>query len=78
MLEILISKGANINSNDITYPNIRILLLTKLIFNKERKFREKNFTPLHCAAINNSKDLGKILISKGADINAKKRLITQK
>ena len=28
-------------------------------------------TPLHYAAINNSKKIGEILISKGADINAK-------
>ena len=28
-------------------------------------------TPLHYAANNNSKEIGEILISKGADINAK-------
>ena len=31
----------------------------------------KNFTPLHYAAENNSKEIGEVLISKGADINAK-------
>ena len=31
----------------------------------------KNKTPLHIAAENNSKEIGEILISKGADINAK-------
>ena len=28
-------------------------------------------TPLHYAAMKNSKEMGKVLISKGADINAK-------
>ena len=28
-------------------------------------------TPLQIAAINNSKEIGEVLISKGADINAK-------
>ena len=28
-------------------------------------------TPLHIAAYNNSKEIGELLISKGADINAK-------
>ena len=31
----------------------------------------KNKTPLHYAAWTNSKEIGEILISKGADINAK-------
>ena len=30
-----------------------------------------NWTPLHYAAYNNSKEIGEVLISKGADINAK-------
>ena len=30
----------------------------------------KNWTPLHIAAENNSKEIGELLISKGADINA--------
>ena len=33
------------------------------------------FTPLLYAAIYNSKEIGEILISKGADINAKLKLI---
>ena len=32
---------------------------------------KKNETPLHIAAENNSKEIGELLISKGADINAK-------
>ena len=31
----------------------------------------ENKTPLHYAAENNSKEIGEVLISKGADINAK-------
>ena len=31
----------------------------------------KNETPLHYAAFNDSKEIGELLISKGADINAK-------
>ena len=30
----------------------------------------KNWTPLHYAAKNNSKDIGELLISKGANLNA--------
>ena len=30
----------------------------------------KKITPLHCASKYNSKEIGEILISKGADINA--------
>ena len=30
-----------------------------------------NWTPLHWAAYNNSKEIVELLISKGADINAK-------
>ena len=32
---------------------------------------KKNQTPLHIAINNNSREIGKIMISKGADINAK-------
>ena len=32
---------------------------------------KNNKTPLHLAAENNSKEVGELLISKGADINAK-------
>ena len=33
--------------------------------------KNKNETPLHNAARYNSKEIGEVLISKGADINAK-------
>ena len=35
------------------------------------ELNKKNQTPLHYAAQNNSKEIGELLISKGADINAK-------
>ena len=35
------------------------------------ELNKKNKTPLYYTAEDNSKEIGKILISKGADINAK-------
>ena len=35
------------------------------------ELNKKNNTPLHIAAEKNSKEIGELLISKGADINAK-------
>ena len=36
-----------------------------------RELNQENDTPLHITAYNNSKEIGELLISKGADINAK-------
>ena len=38
---------------------------------KERNLDKNNRTPLHFAASHNSVRMGELLISKGADINAK-------
>ena len=38
---------------------------------KEWNLNKNNVTPLHIAAWNNSIKIGELLISKGADINAK-------
>ena len=38
---------------------------------KERNLNNNNNTPLHIAAFWNSNKMGELLISKGADINAK-------
>ena len=46
IIELLISKGADINAKDIVYLNIIILFLITFIENKERKFNMKNQTPL--------------------------------
>ena len=46
-------------------------MLINLIFQKSRKLTKKDFTPLHFAALNNSKEMIELLILKGADINAK-------
>ena len=70
-VELLISKGANINITYLCYINIIVLFLVKSISNKWRKLNKKNKTPLHYAAEKNSKEIGELLISKGADINAK-------
>ena len=64
------TKGADINTKDIIYLNIEILFLINLLYNKERKLNQKNKTPLHFAALKDSKEIGEILISKGANINA--------
>ena len=45
--------------------------MIKIIEKKKRKYKKKNQTPLHYAAENNSKEIGEILISKGADLNIK-------
>ena len=37
----------------------------------ERNLNKNNITPLHFAAENDSIKIGELLISKGADINAK-------
>ena len=38
---------------------------------KERNLNLNNWTPLHLAGRNDSNKIGELLISKGADINAK-------
>ena len=38
---------------------------------KERNLNKNNQTPLHGAAVKESIKMGELLISKGADINAK-------
>ena len=38
---------------------------------KERTLKKKNVSPLHNAAENDSSAIGELLISNGADINAK-------
>ena len=68
--ELLISKGADVNAIDIIYLNILILFLIRTINNLWKQFHMKNQTPLHSAALNNSKEMSELLISKGADINA--------
>ena len=41
------------------------------IKNNEKHFKQKNKTPLHIASWANSKEIGELLISKGATVNAK-------
>ena len=48
-----------------------MLLLINIIYNKERKFNEKNETPLHSAAMNDSIKIAEKLILKGAKMNPK-------
>ena len=69
--KLLISKGAYLNTNDIIYQIIKILLLKTIILYSERKSYNNNSTLLHFASIGDSKEMGELLISKGADINTK-------
>ena len=41
-----------------------------IYLNKSQKLNKKNNTPLHIAAEKNSEEIGELLISKGANINA--------
>ena len=71
MAELLISKGANINLGHIIYQKM-IVFLKKIMVLYNRFWKlNYHYPPLHFAAENNSKEIGEILISKGADINAK-------
>ena len=49
--------------------NSSFLIIMKQI--KERNLNKNNRTPLHIAAQYDSNKMGELLISKGADINAK-------
>ena len=37
VLELLISKGANIDAKDINYLNIMIIFISKIVYDKSRK-----------------------------------------
>ena len=41
------------------------------------ELNKKNQTPLHYAVANHPKEIGELLISKGADINAKKYYLSK-
>ena len=73
--QLLLSAGANINMKSINYQNIDILLfLIKIFLNTKRILYYKNEMPIHIAVKNhhtNSKEMIELLLSKGADINAK-------
>ena len=42
-----------------------------ILWNKKRRLNNQNLTPLHYAISRNLSLFGKVLISRGADINAK-------
>ena len=69
--ELLISKGADINAIDIFSQIMAksFLIIWKQI--KERNLNKNNRTPLHIAVKKKLDKIGELLISKGADINAK-------
>ena len=53
------------------HQNRIILFLLKIVEYKARKSNKNNKTPLHWAAINNSKEMVQLLLLKRSDINAK-------
>ena len=55
----------------IQYHNYEAFDLIDRLFNVNSIFSDKNKTTLHYAAQYNSKEIGEVLISKGADFNAK-------
>ena len=71
MGEFLISKGADINVKDILLQNINSSFSIIVIQSKERNLNINNQKPLHFAVQNDSINMMELLISKGADINAK-------
>ena len=67
--ELLITKGADITVKDIIYQILEIFFKIKVIEKRSRALNHMKCVPLHYAAMNNSKEVGEILISKGANIN---------
>ena len=55
----------------IQYHNYEVFDLINRLFDVNSIIRKKNKAPLHYAVKYNSKEIGEILISKGAYINAK-------
>ena len=48
---------------------IKILFLMKRIYYRKRQFIYRNKTPLHWVVYYNSREIGELLLSKGADVN---------
>ena len=70
IIELLISKGINMNVKDKVYRKIKIQFLTKIISIKLRYLNNNFNTPLHYTANCKSKEIGELLLSEGADFNA--------
>ena len=66
MGELLITKGANINAENIIYPIIELFFIINGIFDGKKNFNHNNKTPLHYAVEYNSKEIVELLLSKGA------------
>ena len=69
--ELLISKGADINAKDIIYQIMEKSFLIILKQIKEKHLNTNNETLLYIAIKQGSIKMAELLISKGADINAK-------
>ena len=64
-------KGADINAKAIIYQITEQSFLIIMKHIKGRNLNKNNKTPLHFAAAHDYIKIGELLISKGADINAK-------
>ena len=71
IIELLLSKGADINIKNGMLQNKMLLFLININHNIKRKLNYKNKTPLHISIGHNEKNILELLLSKGADINAK-------
>ena len=69
--ESLINKWEDINSKDMNYYMMNSYFLTIIIYLKERNYSNNNNMPIHIAVEQNSVQRLELLLSKGADINAK-------
>ena len=70
ILEILISKGADVNAKDILYMKITISLIFNMIKMELWIIMKENKTPLDYVTYENSEAIKKYLISKGAFDNS--------
>ena len=72
IVELLISKGADINAIDMYYHNVIIMFFfINIYYMKERKLKNNYWTPLFYAALVVLKKLSELLILHGANINGK-------
>ena len=76
LIQVDSKEKINIITNTMNHDEIEEnedILTFFLNYQKNTSYKKDptRFSPLHYAAKNNSKEIGEILISKGADINAK-------
>ena len=68
---LLISKGADINAKMIDYLNMILKFSINGLQKKVWQLNKKNWVPLHRAVQYQSKEMVELLLSKGANIDAR-------